>query len=170
MPKQVRVRKGLYASQAQQSPQNTLSANSISTDMLAPDLRAKFGRSFFADAVVGSASALSLGYATHTSITSAIASLPTSGGIIYVLAGTYGESITIGSSVTNMHIFGVGNASVISGNLSISGNNNLIRALRVSGAISTSGRYNFIKEIWMPNTGTLTDSGVDNVYEVIREV
>lgn len=117
-------------------------------------------------AIVGSAKQLADGLATHTTINDAVAAVGF-GGRIMVLPGTFTAPASI--TANNIILEGLGNTSVISGALTVAANNCMVKQLRFN-SLTINGNYNFIKESWMPSTGSLTDAGVDNVFEVIKEL
>lgn len=165
MAKNVLVRKGLVAKQQHQESPNFIPLDSVDLFQLAPSVRSAI---LGVSAVVGSALQVTSGRATHTSITAALAAVP-AGSTIAILAGTYIESVTV--SLANTNIVGMGNATVIQGNIQVSANNCLIKSLRCTGtSITLSGNYNIIKEMWVPSTTTASNTGTDNIYEIIKEL
>jgi hypothetical protein len=124
-----------------------------------------------AQAVVGTTASLQAGFATHTDLQAAHDAVP-AGSKIILLAGTnITNPVTI--SKNNILIEGMGNAAVVNTTITITSNNCMVKYLRCAGtapSLVVSGNYNILKEIWIPSTGGISDSGVDNVYEVIQEL
>jgi hypothetical protein len=121
------------------------------------------------DAIVGSSAQLLDGKATHSSINSAISSVP-SGGKIYVLRGTFTENVSVNKEVM---IEGMGRGTVIDGTLTLTSSSDyaLVRALKVTGNITLdSGSTGiFLRDCWVASGSTVTDNGSGNSVLVIQE-
>jgi len=119
------------------------------------------------DAVVGSATQLSNGWATHTSVQTAINDVA-SGGSILVLQGTYTENLSINKTVS---IFGKGNGSFISGTVTFGSSalNALVKYMRASGNISavSGSRGVIMTECWKATAATVSDAGTDNNFMLV---
>ena len=123
------------------------------------------------DAVVGSASQVTSGLASYSSIQSAINAMPVSGGArILVLSGTYTETVTISSAFTSgLTIIGKGLTTIINGNFSMQGYGCSVDDLQVmNGVWSISGNANFAKG-WLDPTATFSNTGLGNDYRIIAE-
>ena len=122
-------------------------------------------------AVVGSAAQVTSGIATHSSLMTAIGSLA-SGGNIFILptyAGATGDSGTSGNitiSTDNLTIRGAGYNSIITGNLTMGGNECDVDSIRVSGTWTMSGNCNFAKG-WIAVSTNFTNSGSGNDMRII---
>lgn len=162
MPKQVSVRRGRANIPQQQGPRNLRRRDSVDlaqvTSLSALQTISRF------DAIVGSSDQVASNLASHASISDALSV----GQSILILPGCYSGNITV--SKNNMYIFGMGNATVLSGTVTITGSNCVLKTFRCGKGFFISGNYNVIKEIWTPKTASLTDTGVDNVYEIIQEL
>lgn len=115
------------------------------------------------DAVVGSQSQVSSGYAQYTSLQSAINA--TSAGAYILLLGSVTENITLSKNVI---IEGKGYSSSISGTVTVSGSFATIRDVRFGGNLTISGSGNFVKDSFIATTATLTNSGSNNVAQLIQ--
>lgn len=121
------------------------------------------------DAVVGTSTQVTNGAATHSSVQSAIDSVPTTGARILILAGTYTEAVTISNSYSGLVVQGKGVTTSISGNVTIQGYGCDFDNIHVSNGLWTvSGNANFIKG-WADSTTTFTNSGTGNDCRVIQE-
>jgi hypothetical protein len=115
----------------------------------------------FCGAIVGSPTQLSLGLATHTSISSAISGV-SDGGRIFILPGTYTENVTVSKRV---NIFGAGYDSVLSGTLSLSvGTSDFssVKDIRISGNVSILGSYIHMNGFYINSPSVLNDLGISN--------
>ena len=123
----------------------------------------------FVDAIVGSAIQVSVGKATHSSIQSAIDSVA-AGGKVFILEGTYVESLTINKEV---FLEGKGHNSSITGTVTItpSSSYSLIKYVRFNGnlILNSGSTANFIRECWIGSTYSVTDSGSANSILIIQE-
>lgn len=119
------------------------------------------------DAVVGSPSQVLTGAATHSSITSAIAAIP-SGGNILLLKNTYTEAVNINKQIT---IDGQGSSTVITGNVTFNASACSLERVRVNGDVTFSlgADHNYFIRSWQPNTFVIVDNGADNQFDV-REI
>lgn len=117
------------------------------------------------DAIVGSISQVNAGVATHSSLTSAMVSLP-AGGNILILEGTFTENPIVTNS--SYKIEGQGHLTIISGNLTINGNYNDVLSFKVTGNVGLSGNNNFLK-LWQSSSGSFTDSGLANDNRISQE-
>ena len=118
--------------------------------------------------VVGSATQLSEGKCTTTSVQAAINACPI-GGKILVLDGVYTENITISSK---MCLVGKGHGSVIDGTLTLSTDYCTIRDLKFTGniTISAGADRNFLRDCFLAAGKSVTDSGTGNSVLTITEV
>lgn len=118
------------------------------------------------EAIVGDSAQLAGGLATTTSLQSAIDTL-SEGSRILVLQGTYSGNITLTKS--NMTIEGKGRLSVLSGNLTVSGEGNQILGLKVGGNLNLTGsNYCFIRT-WLSSSSVFTAGGAFNSVNIIQE-
>lgn len=118
------------------------------------------------DAVVGTTEQISAGFATHSSLQSAINYLTLGGRILILTPVT--ENITWNNS--NITIEGKGRATQINGSINIVGNGNSLKLIRCVGGVTLSGNINFFSESWLAPTYLLTDTGTGNYYNIIQEV
>ena len=136
----------------------------IGTQDLADENRQRMNG--FYEAIVGTASQVAGGLATTASLQDAIDTLA-EGSRILVLSGTYAGNVTL--SKNNMTIEGKGRLTVLSGNLSVSGQGNQILGLKVGGNLNlTSSDYCFIRA-WLSSTSVLTTGGSFNSVNIIQE-
>ena len=118
------------------------------------------------DIIVGSQAQVDAGIATHSNIQNALNDAGF-GRSVRILSGTYSGNVTISQS--DLLIYGEGRQSIIEGNITISGDNNMIKNLKADGdlTLSSASGYNTITGGWL--TGTLTDNGTDNSVSLIME-
>jgi hypothetical protein len=116
--------------------------------------------------IVGSSAQVSAGLATHSSLQDALNSVGFSKRI-KVLAETISENVTL--SQNDVTIEGDGRGSVLSGNLTISGNNVVIEKMRITGNVTINGNSNFLDKVWLSNSSNLTDNGENNSITGILE-
>lgn len=117
-------------------------------------------------AVVGTVSEVQAGVATHSAIQSAISSVGF-GGKILVLKGVYNENITLSSS--QITIVGEGKKTVINGNLTISGNDNILEKIYLGGNLTISGNANIVTDSWVGDY-SIVDTGDLNTIDVTWEL
>lgn len=112
---------------------------------------------------VGTASQVSGGTANFSSIQAAI-NAAASGDRILLLPSTYSENVTVNKSLS---LEGVGIATALSGNLSVSGSYCQIMGIKVTGNFGTvaGANYNYIR-CWV--SGTVTDLGGSNSIDIIQ--
>lgn len=111
---------------------------------------------------VGSLADVAAGIATHSSIQEAINDAG-NGREIRVLSGTYVENVTL---VNNILLRGEGNTTVIDGTFTITGNNNLLKELKVEGDLIVNGNENIVAGIWL-GSYDLEDNGEENSISLI---
>jgi hypothetical protein len=120
--------------------------------------------------VVGSAAQVTAGFATDTTIASAIAAASAGGNPILILAGTYAENPTIAKQLS---IFGTGVACIIQGSITFaSGSNysNLKGIYTTQNITLNSGTIgNLISEVFLAAGKTFIDSGTGNFVSGIQE-
>lgn len=121
------------------------------------------------DAIVGSASDVSAGFANYTSIQAAHDAL-SAGAKIYVLSRTITESLTISKIIT---IEGKSRSSQLTGNLIIQsgGAYSLIRSIRFVGNITLNASANsiLIRDCWQATGYSITNNGTGNSILVAQE-
>jgi hypothetical protein len=120
----------------------------------------------FQSLVVGNAQQVAIGLATHSSLQDAISSAGNNTRI-KVLTCTITENVTLSQS--DVTIEGDGRNSVLSGDLTISGNNVIIEKMRITGDVTISGNSNFLDKVWLSNSSNLTDNGENNSITGILE-
>lgn len=116
------------------------------------------------DAIVGSTSQVANGAATHLTLTAAMAAFP-SGGNILILAGSHTDSPTITAAYK---IVGQGHAAIISGNVIISGNYSDLDSVKITGNLTVSGNNNFLK-CWIASTSIYSNTGLANDDRISQE-
>ena len=118
------------------------------------------------DIIVGSPEQVDAGIATHSSIQNALTDAGF-GRIVRILAGTYVGAVTVSQS--DLTIVGEGRQSIIQGNVTISGDHNMLKDLKIDGDLTfnATSEYNTILGGWL--TGSLTDSGTNNSITLILE-
>jgi hypothetical protein len=116
------------------------------------------------DAVVGSASQVAAGYATHTSLQTAINNVAT--GSLILLLGSVTENITLSK---NLIIEGKGYSSSITGTFALSANYATIRDVRFGGNLNITGSGNFIRDSFIASTASVSDTGTANSKLIILE-
>ena len=118
------------------------------------------------DIIVGSQAQVDAGIATHSNIQNALNDAGF-GRSIRLLSGTYVGAVTISQS--DLLIYGEGRQSIIQGNVTVSGDNNVLREIKVDGnmTFTAASENNTVKEGWV--TGSLTDSGTNNSLTLIME-
>jgi hypothetical protein len=116
--------------------------------------------------IVGSSAQVSAGLATHSSLQDALNSVGFSKRI-KVLAETISENVTL--SQNDVVIEGDGRGSVLSGNLTISGNNVSIEKMRITGDVTINGNSNFLDKVWLSVNSSITDNGQNNSITGILE-
>jgi hypothetical protein len=116
--------------------------------------------------IVGSSAQVGAGLATHSSLQDALNSVGFSKRI-KVLAETISENVTL--SQNDVTIEGDGRGSVLSGDLTISGNNVVIEKMRITGNVTINGNSNFLDKVWLSNSSNLTDNGENNSITGILE-
>jgi len=118
------------------------------------------------EAIVGSSANVTAGIATHSTLQSAIDALA-SGSRILVLAGTYSGNTTL--SKNDMTIEGKGRATILSGNLTISGSGDNVSGFKVGGdLVLTGSNYCFVR-CWLSSTSVYTPGGAGNSVSNIQE-
>jgi len=118
------------------------------------------------DAVVGTSEQVSAGFATYTSLQTAIDFLSTGGRILILTSIT--ENITWNNS--NIAVEGKGRSTEINGSINIVGNGNYLKLVRCLDNVTLNGDINFFSESWVAPTYTVTDNGTGNYYNIIEEV
>jgi len=124
--------------------------------------------------IVGSATQVSAGTATHTTLSAAIADAY-EGNMIYVLELdspiTEGSTITLNKRVT---IIGKGNGSEISDNfvMASTASKSLIKNLKFGQDITVQASCNnvIVTDCWADSTSVFTDSGTNNLITILQEV
>jgi hypothetical protein len=116
--------------------------------------------------IVGSSAQVDAGLATHSSLQDALNSVGFNKRI-KVLAETISENVTL--SQNDVTIEGDGRGSVLSGDLTISGNNVVIEKMKITGDVIISGNSNFLDKVWLSNSSNLTDNGENNSITGILE-
>ena len=123
----------------------------------------------FSDIIVGPASYVSGGYATHTTVQGAIDSAST-GQKITVLEGTYVENLTINKKVM---IEGKGHGSFVNGTITFgnASDYSLVKWIKIGGNVTLSAGADgiFLRECWQTTGATVTDNGAGNSILVIEE-
>jgi len=123
-------------------------------------------RGIIHDAVVGTTEQVNSGFASYTSLQTAIDFL-SSGGRILVLTSVT-ENITWNNS--NITVEGKGRSTEIIGTINIVGDGNSLKLVRCLDSVTLNGDINFFSESWLAPTYTVTDNGTGNYYNVIEEV
>ena len=118
------------------------------------------------DIIVGSQAQVDAGIATHSNIQNALNDAGF-GRSVRILSGTYVGAVTISQS--DLLIYGEGRQSIIQGNVTVSGDNNVLRELKVDGnmTFTAASENNTVKEGWV--SGSLTDNGTNNSLTLIME-
>ena len=117
------------------------------------------------DAVVGTPEHVLAGYATHSSLQTAI-SFITNGGRILLLTSVVENITWINSDIS---IEGKGRSTSITGTLNINGDGNHLKLVRCVGNVTINGDINFVSESWIAPTYTLVNNGTDNLVSIIQE-
>lgn len=115
------------------------------------------------DAIVGNATQVASGQATHTSLTAALAAVPNPGGRIFILNYTSTETVNIAQ---NVYIEGRGFQSVISGNITFASGSSygVFKNVQVNGSVVFNAGTTaiFFTENWLTTGMTVTDNGTGN--------
>lgn len=119
--------------------------------------------------------------ASQTSLLTSSSAIPVSAGYLLISSGSGSSPVQYSAYSTTTQPFTV--YSTISGGTTLTctglgatafgylaKNSGTGDSLITFSSAAFFGYYNSIKELWAPNTFTLTDSGVDNLYEVIKEL
>jgi hypothetical protein len=114
--------------------------------------------------IVGTSAQVDAGLATHSSLQNALNDAG-AGSSVVVLRSTLTGSVTWNQS--EVLVKGEGRPTIIDGNLTISGSNNLLYNVKITGNLTVSGNYNSIRDCWIG--GTITDSGTLNNFSVILD-
>jgi hypothetical protein len=121
------------------------------------------------DAVVGSLAQVATGVANYSSINAAL-TVAQPGWNILVLGGTYTENVTVSQEIVLM---GKGSSTVINGNLEFTSGSarSLVTRFYINGSVQfdVGSLANYLETCWGSSGGSTTDSGTDNVYEIIRD-
>lgn len=120
------------------------------------------GKSLYA-AVVGSAAQVTAKVATHSSLQAAIDAV-SSGDAIFILTGTYSETITINKQLS---LLGEGHGTVINGTVNIQSGSDysLIKFVKFTDnvVIDSGATGNIISEFWLASGKTITDNSTDEL-------
>lgn len=153
-------------------PTGFLQNNSVATPMIqngaVTPVKLNYKYDFF-DAIVGSASQVTNGLATHSSVSQAITDTA-DGGSILVLPGNYIENVTISKK---LYIFGKGHTSNINGTVTFTSNSDysIVKHLRIGDNITLNAGADgiFLREFFLANGKTVTDNGTANSIGYIQE-
>lgn len=118
------------------------------------------------DAIVGTAADVTLGKATHSSLQAAHDSVGSAGGRILLLAVTVTE--TFSWTNEDLMIEGKGAKSILSGNMSMTGDRNVAMHFRVNGNINLTSSDDSFVHLFMSNTGVYTPGGAGNDAVIIQ--
>lgn len=129
-------------------------------------LRTQVREEIAATLVVGTASQVTDGVATHSSLSSAITAA-SAGDMILILKGTHTANVTIDKQLM---IQGQGRGTVLSGTVDIDTGVDFctLKDFKTTGLITVDGDGNFVKEVFTTG-GTPVDNGTANSIEVIEE-
>lgn len=115
----------------------------------------------FADVIVGSALDVANGKADFSSIQQAHDFLSTPGKILLLATTVVGAVVWTKSQ---LFLEGKGNGSVLNGALTVNGNANLFKNLKVTGNVIFNGNKNRANDNWITAASTVTNNGTDNQY------
>lgn len=122
------------------------------------------------DAIVGTASQVTIGAATHTSLQAAHDAVVAGSNILVLNNVTLSGNTSLSKRIM---VTGKGPGSVLSGNLTIASGalGSVIKWLKVSGNVTFSAGANkcFMTDCYMTGTFTNDPSNLDNVFEIITE-
>jgi hypothetical protein len=113
--------------------------------------------------IVGNSLQVDAGLATHSSLQNALSGVGFAKRIKF-LAGTVTETVTMSQS--QVVIEGNGANSILSGNVTISGNYNTIEKLRIVGNLTLTGKGNMIRHVVVVD-GIVTNNGLDNDLSIL---
>jgi len=114
--------------------------------------------------IVGTSAQVDAGLATHSSLQDALNDAGT-GSSVVALRSTLTGSVTWSQS--EVLVKGEGRPTIIDGDLTISGSNNLLYNVKITGNLIVSGSYNSIRDCWVG--GAVTDSGTLNSFSVVLD-
>jgi hypothetical protein len=114
--------------------------------------------------IVGTPAQVDAGLATHSSFQNALSDAGT-GSSVVALRATFTGAVTW--SQNEILVRGEGRPTIIDGNLTISGSNNLLYNVKITGNLIVSGNYNSIRDCWVG--GSITDNGTLNSFTVIMD-
>jgi len=111
--------------------------------------------------IVGNTSDVAMGIATHTSIQDALNS---TGNVkeVRLLSRTFAENIIISSGIK---LIGEGSGSQVSGTVTVNGDENYLKDLKVLGDLTINGNYSKF-DMWIDDSNIL-DSGESNSVNII---
>jgi len=118
----------------------------------------------FENIIVGTSAQVDAGLATHNSLQNALTDSGV-GSAIVMLRTTITEAVTWSQS--DVVVRGEGHLSIVDGNMTISGNNNILQNVKITGNLTVSGNTNTIRDCWV--IGTITDTGTLNNFSVILD-
>jgi hypothetical protein len=82
-----------------------------------------------------------------------------------MLRSTITEAVTWSQS--DVVVRGEGRLSIVDGNMTISGNNNVLQNVKITGNLTVNGNTNTIRDCWV--VGTITDTGTLNNFSVVLD-
>lgn len=119
-------------------------------------------------AVLGTASDVTNGLATHSTPQSAYdAAVTAGGGAVFVRAGAFAGNLNMNSTL-GVQIFGLGKASNLNGNVTIGGKFNEIFDCAIAGTLAISGNRNKFIGFHSNDTLTVSNFGNDNFFAINR--
>lgn len=118
------------------------------------------------DVIVGTAAQVTAGQADFSSLQAAVNSL-SGPGQIQILVATLTENIVLTNN--EVKIVGKGHGTVLNGNFSVSGNFNVIKDMKFTGAVVIGGVGNQFVDDWIGVSGTFTDSGSGTRFGYVQE-
>lgn len=108
------------------------------------------------------------GFSTHTTISSAITAV-SAGAVILVTAGTYTETVTINKQLT---IEGVGYASIVSGNVSVTSVSDFstVTGLKITGTVTldSGATGNRFTECYLDTLASWVDNDGSNFFDGVE--
>jgi hypothetical protein len=116
------------------------------------------------DFVVGTATQVTAGQATHSSLQAAHDALPSGGGSILFLGAVTGN-LTV--SKQDVKVTGKGRNAVLTGNIAANADGFDVSSMKILGNLTGTGNGGFFR-VWVQ--GTFTPFGIGNRFEVIEEV
>jgi len=135
---------------------------------VSPQNSARLGALY--DAIVGSAGDIASGKATHTTLSAALAAI-NDGDTILMLRGTHTHTSATLNLTKSAVIYGQGRNTILDFNLNITSDYNLVKFLKFNKnvTINAGSDKSIYHDFWISASGSIVDSGLDNIVIGIQE-